>query len=94
MEVIRETQFHPPCRSRGHVYNDVLISIGLDSSTNSSKESDRDRNQDPKQGFGIEGVSTPIRNSANNLIALGKHVFTPNQGRVWELRNKFHLRRK
>lgn len=31
-------------------------------------------------------VDTPIRNSASNLIALGQHILTPRQGRMWNVR--------
>lgn len=40
---------------------------------------------------GMQGVSTPIRNSASSLIAMGKQVLTPRQGRIWETRNKSPL---
>ena len=85
-EVIRETQFHPNNRN---IYNDILASIGLDSPTNS---------QDVRRGIGNKDydhfgqvVSTPIRNSASSLIALGKHVLTPKQGRIWETHRKSPL---
>ena len=85
-EVILETQLHPSNMSERYVYNDILISIGLDSPIASRDKRDKDRNRNYafNQGQIAQGVNTPIRNYANSLIALGKHVLTPNQGRIWE----------
>lgn len=87
-EIIRETQFHLTNRN---IYNDILASIGLDSPTTSQEKGRGSGATDLKNGQGIQRVSTPIRNSASSLIALGKHVLTPRQGRMWEARNKSPL---
>lgn len=89
VEVIPETQLNEVIR-RSNIYNDIMASIGLDSPTPS---------QDSRGGVVNHGrhgqesceENTPIRNSAANLIALGKHMLTPRQGRIWEHRNKSPL---
>lgn len=87
-EVIRETQFHLNNRN---IYNDVLASIGLDNPTTSQETRRGNENRDCEFGQSKQGISTPIRNSASSLIALGKHVLTPRQGRIWETCNKSPL---
>ena len=87
-EVILETQLNSSSRGKGSIYNDILASIGLDSPTPSIEtRREEDSNSSPRAQL----VNTPIRNSASSLIALGKHVLTPRQGRIWELRNKSPL---
>ena len=87
-EVILETQLNTSSRGKGSIYNDILASIGLDSPTPSIEtRREEDSNSSPRAQL----INTPIRNSASSLIALGKHVLTPRQGRIWELRNKSPL---
>lgn len=82
-EVIFETQFNR--NNKDNVYKDIMVSIGLDNPTPSHElRVGEDNNISPK----AQSISTPIRNSATSLIALGKHVLTPRQGRIWELRSK------
>ena len=59
-EVILETQLHPSIINRENVYNDILISIGIDSPTASSDERDRVRNKDFNQGQVAQGMNTLI----------------------------------
>ena len=87
-EVILETQFHQHTKDRGKFYNEIMASIGLDSPTSSTEERG---NEDTYQEPGNQVAATPIRNSAANLMALGKHVFTPRQGRIWEFKGKSPL---
>ena len=84
-EVILETQLNPSSRSKGSIYNDIMASIGLDSPT-PSHETRRGENSNTSPRAQL--INTPICNSASSLIALGKHVLTPRQGRIWELRKK------
>lgn len=89
--VLSETQFHPNNKNKGSVYNEILASIGLDSPTSSYEnmnEGGMNRHNHEDQPF-----STPIRNSASNLIALGKHVLTPRQGKSWTYGNQSPLGR-
>ena len=85
-EVIPKTQ---PIllNNKGSVYKDILASIGLDSPTSSNERGSnlQRANVDMQQGY------TPIRNSAESLMALGKHMFTPRQGRRWNERSKSPL---
>ena len=87
-EVILETQLHPSNRNTGNVYKEIVASIGLDSPTPSQDIGRWDGNiVSPR----AQHVSTPIRNSASSLVALGKHVFTPRQGRIWKFRSRSRL---
>ena len=74
-EVIHETQL-AYLNGSGKVYKAILARIGLDSPTSSHETCGNIQkvNQATQQ-------DTPIRNSAANLMTLGKHVFTPRQGR-------------
>ena len=65
-----------------------MASIGLDSPTPSHDLRDGGYINNASR---TQVISTPIRNSATSLIALGKHIMTPRQGRIWELRNKSPL---
>lgn len=87
-EIIRETQFH---QSNRNIYNDILASIGLDSPTTSQGRSRGGGVSNHEYGQDLQRVSTPIRNSASSLIALGKYVLTPRQGRLWDAHNKSPL---
>ena len=85
----------PPINNnKGRVYKDIMASIGLDS-PNTSSETRGDAASTHDQGTSF--VNTPIRNSASSLIALGKHIITPRQGRLWgggtnpNYRKKGHL---
>ena len=84
-EVILETQFHQYTKDRGKFYNEIMASIGLDSPTTSREDRG---GEDSYQETGNQLATTPIRNSAANLMALGKHVLTPRQGRMWEFKGK------
>ena len=86
MEVIPETQ-PITLKGGGMVYKEILASIGLDSPTPSHET--RENVLGKEQG--TQQINTPIRNSAASLMALGTHVFTPRQGRLWEGRNKSPL---
>lgn len=83
-EVIPKTQ---PLPLIGKVYKDILASIGLDSPTPSHDT--RGTLQGEEQS--AHHANTPIRNNATNLMAIGNHIFTPRQGRMWESRNRSPL---
>ena len=87
-EVILETQLNPSSRGKGSIYNDILASIGLDSPTPSLETR---RKEDSNTSPRAQLINTPIRNNASSLIALGEHVLTPRQDRIWELRNNSPL---
>ena len=88
LEVIPETQaWH--LNGNSNMFKEILASIGLDSPTASHELGGHLQRGSP----GIHHGNTPIRNSAESLIALGKHMFTPRQGRRWEERNKGPLGR-
>ena len=88
LEVIPETQaWH--LNGNGKMFKEILASIGLDSPTASHELGGHSQRGSP----GIHHGNTPIRNSAESLIALGKHMFTPRQGKSWEDRNKGPLGR-
>lgn len=80
-EVIRVTQSLPKIK-KGSMYRDIMASIGLDS-PNTSTENMRDETSGDEQGASL--ANTPIRTSASSLIALGQHVLTPRQGRLWNM---------
>ena len=86
LEVIPETQ---ACYLNGNekLFKEILASIGLDSPSASHELGGHSQRGSPRilQGY------TPIRNSAESLIALGRHMFTPRQGKSWEARNKCPL---
>ena len=86
MEVIPETQ---ACQLNGNgkIFKEIPASIGLDSPILSHEIGGNSQrgSLDTQQG------NTPIRNSAETLIALGKHMFTPRHGRSWEGRSKSPL---
>ena len=85
-EVIPEMQL-TQLKSTSIVYKDILASIGLDNPT-SSHETGGDLH---KANFDKPHLNIPIRNSAASLMALGKHVFTPRQGKLWENKSKSPL---
>ena len=89
VEVIMETQLNEVIR-KSNIYNDIMASIGLDSPT-PSQDSRGGVVNNGRHGQEIFEDNTPIRNSAANLIALGRHMLTPRQGRIWEHRNKSPL---
>ena len=87
-EVIWKTQLNPISTTHGKIYKVIMASIGLDCPTPSHETRiGEDNNFSPRTQL----VTTPIRNSATSLITFGKHVLTPRQGRIWELRNKSPL---
>lgn len=86
VEMIYETQLNPTNRD---IYNDILASIGIDS-PNIYKKTWRGMDYNQSQEKQLD--NTPICNSANSLMALGKYVLTPRQARIWELRNISALR--
>jgi hypothetical protein len=90
-ESICETQFYHNTRNRGKVYNDIMASIGLDSPTSSLEERGREETTTYEQEFGSSLATTPIRNSAANLLTLGKHALTLRQGRIWEFKGRSPL---
>ena len=83
LEEIPETQ---ACQLNGNekLFKEILASIGLDSPSASHELGSHSQRGNP----GILQGYTPIRNSAESLIALGRHMFTPRQGKSWEDRNK------
>ena len=91
IDVIPETQLTIYNNSKDHIYKDMLASIGLDSPTSSRDTWDEEESHAHAQGQTTPLANTPIRNSANSLLALGKHTLTPRQGRLWEHRNKSPL---
>jgi len=91
IEVIPETQLHQASRNKNNIYNDIMASIGLDSPTSSQDTRGEGRGNAPAHDPTLHLASTPIRNSAASLMALGKHVLTPRQGRLWEHRSKSPL---
>ena len=92
IEVIPETQL-VPMNGKGNMFKAILASIGLDNPTTSQNTRNNYDNVDQNHDKGMHMMNTPIRNSASNLIALGQHVFTPGQGKMWECRNKSPLGR-
>lgn len=80
MDVVWETQPIPKTTHKGSMYKDIMASIGLDS-PNTSTETRGGENREHVQGASL--TNTPIRNSASSLIALGKHIITPRQGKLW-----------
>lgn len=75
--MISETQLSFNNKTKGRLYNEILASIGLDSLTTSQDT----RYEENELRCEVQVVSTPIRNSAISLIALGKYVLTSRQGR-------------
>ena len=89
LTLISETQGLPTNKHQGKVFNDILASIGLDSPTSTHEiRSDGGVSRHDSEDHHI---STPIRNSASSLMALGKQVLTPRQGRSWTYGNKSPL---
>lgn len=86
VEVIPETQ-PLPFIGKGTVYKDILASIGLDSPTPSHDNRGKYQGEETS----AQHAYTPIRKSAASLMALGNHIFTPRQGKMWESRNKSPL---
>ena len=80
LDIVWETQPPPKTNNKGSMYKDIMASIGLDS-PNTSTETRGEEAREHDQGASF--VNTPIRNSASSLIALGKHIITPRQGRLW-----------
>jgi hypothetical protein len=68
-----------------------MASIGLDSPTSSLEDRGREETITYEQESGSPLAITPIRNSAANLLALGKHALTPRHGRIWEFKGKSPL---
>jgi hypothetical protein len=90
-EVICETQFYHNTRNTGKLYNEIMASIELDSPTSSLEDRVREDVTTYDQDSGSPLATTPIRNSAANLLALGKHALTPSYGRIWEFKGKSPL---
>ena len=65
-----------------------MTNIGLDSPITSLKDRGSEDTSTYNQELGNQLASTPIRNSTANLMALGKHVLTPRQGRIWEVKGE------
>jgi hypothetical protein len=78
-DIIWETQPNPVNHNKGSIYNDILASIGLDS-PNISLETRREDVMEQNQV-----ANTPTRSSAISLMALGKHVLTPRQEKIWSM---------
>ena len=78
--MVWETQPLPKNNNKGITYKDIMASIGLDS-PNTSTETRGEGTREHDQGASF--VNPSIRKSASSLIALGKHVTTPRQGRLW-----------
>lgn len=80
-EVILETQFHQHTKDRGKFYNEIMANIGLGNPTTSlENRGSEDTYQEP----GNQLATTPIRNSAANLMALvTDHGFLYNDRVVW-----------
>ena len=89
LTLISETQGLPTNKHQGKVFNDILASIGLDSPT--SAHETRSDGEISRHDSKDHRISTPIRNSASSLLALGKQVLTPRQGRSWTYGNKSPL---
>lgn len=85
-EVIPKTQ-PTQLNDKGNVYKEILASTGLDSPTSSNQRGGSLH----RENLDIQRVNTPICNSAESLMALGKHMITPRQGRSWEGRSKSPL---
>ena len=85
-EVIPETQL-AQLNGNGKVYKEILASLGLDSPTSSHETGGHIQ----RENLDMQQVNTPIGYSAASLMALGKHVFTPRQGRNLECRSKSPL---
>ena len=80
LDIVWETQPPPINNNKGKVYKDIMASIGLDSPNTSSESRGEGARE---QGQGASYASTSIWNSASSLIALGKHIITLRQGRLW-----------
>lgn len=81
-EIILETQLLIGEKNRKNKHKEIMANLGLDS-PNSSKDSRNNRDgRDTNHGTSPQYASTPIRNNAANLMALGQHELTPGQGRI------------
>jgi hypothetical protein len=80
-------------RDEGSIYNDILASIGLNSTTLSSKSKGIIDNNDPNHTLGAQLVSIPIHNNVTSLTTLGKYVLLSGQGKIWKFRSKSPLGR-
>ena len=87
-EVIFETQLNSSSREKERAYHEIMASIGLESPASSNDTRTREDNNLYPHG---QLINTPIRNSDNCLIAMGNHVLTPRQNRIWEFRSKSPL---
>lgn len=90
-EVIPETPLNRDIKIRNNIYNDIMASIGLDSPTSSQDTRGDDRGKGSKKDTTPHTVNTPVCNNAASLMALGKHVLIPREGRLWEYRSKSPL---
>ena len=68
--------------NKWNIYKYILASIRLDSP---SASVDNREKEGIKQGQIGSLVNTHIRNSASNLMALGQHIRTLRQRRMWNL---------
>ena len=92
-EVILDTQFNLTKDTRSNIYKDILASIGLDSPTTSNEDRAKSNNVGGHQFVHGQSMNTPIRNTASNLLALGQHVMTLRQERLWNSHPKSPLGR-
>ena len=90
-EVVCETQFYQNARNRGKFYNEIMTSIGLHSPTSLREGRIREKTIIYEQETGSPRATMPIRNSAANVLVLGKHALTPRHGRIWKYKGKSPL---
>lgn len=89
--VIPETQLNGYNSDKGNICNAILASIRLDSPTPSRETWGGEGMPTNEHGHALPLVNIPICSSGTSLLALGKHVLTPRQGRVREHMNKSPL---
>lgn len=87
-EVIFETQLNSSNREKERAYHDIMASIGLESPA--SSEGTRTKEDNNTYPYG-QLINTPIRNSANCLMSMGRHILTPRHNKIWEFRSKSPL---
>ena len=82
-EVMVETQLIASNRTKGNVCSAIMVSIELESPAPTQRRRGEGRN------IGHDShVEAHLINTPSSLMALGKHIVTPRQCKVWEFKNK------
>ena len=85
-EVVVETQLTTSTRAKDNICNAIMARIGLDSPTPTPRRGGEGRN------IGYDAhMEAHLINTPSSLMALGKVIGTPRQGKTWEPRNKSPL---